>query len=94
MCFDNWSDHYSLPEVPFTSVNHIAGEGKVGDGVCQNALRNAFRLVHYHAINGAGYHTCHKKVVFQAEQNGRDEERTPGEATDGNGLEFGVHQIA
>jgi hypothetical protein len=86
----------ALPETPLASFHDPEAEEKVGDGVGQDARRQAFRPIRDAIVERArneGRDPVRGRMG-QPEPDGHDREREPGKGSNWDGVEFLVDEIA
>ena len=88
--------HTRLPETPLASYDDPEAEEKVGDGVGQDARRQAFRPIRDAIVERArneGRDPVRRRMV-KPEPNGHDREGEPGKRSKWDSVEFFVKKIA
>ena len=54
----------NLPEIPSAGVKHVTGESEVGDGVSEDALREAAGFVENDAVDSTGHDAGKNEVML------------------------------
>ena len=88
--------HTRLPETPLASFHDPEAEKKVGDGVGQNARRQAFRPIRDAIVERArneGRDPVRRRMG-KPEPDGHNREGEPGKRSNRDGMEFFVNEIA